>query len=226
MFSGDSAPRTYSYHNFLATVPIPACYICPLLTGLTLAVLYPIWPQTRSRLEEADRMSRLVGGRPIYPYTWYAYHERHTDFLSPTDLLGSLGQAAARRPAGVIIWGGSDSVNGTRDCRRLRDFVEHRLGPFVQWLRNRTDAALDELHRRLVESSESFYAQVALLSKQGVFGRWPVNGWADDQEETEEEKRAALEEIARELGPEELMIGDPKQVRYEEEEEVHQLLNM
>ncbi|XP_043228445.1 hyaluronidase A-like [Amphibalanus amphitrite] len=183
---------------------------------------YTAWEktmETRSRLEEADRMSRLVGGRPVFPYTWYAYHERHTDFLSPADLLGSLGQAAARRPAGVIIWGGSDGLNSTRLCLRLRDYVEHRLGPFVRWLRSLTDAQLDQLHRHLVESPESFYSQVALLSKQGVFGRWPVNGWDADLEQTEEMKRAVLQEIARELGPDELLIGDPKQVRYEEEEE-------
>ena len=164
-------------------------------------------------------MSRLVGGRPIFPYTWYAYHERHTDFLSPADLLGSLGQAAARQPAGIIIWGGSDSVNGTQPCLRLRDYVEHRLGPFVQWLRHLTDSDLADLHRHLVASPESFYSQVALLSRRGVFGRWPVNGWAVDHEETEEMKRAHLQEIANDLGPEELMIGDPKQVRYEEEDE-------
>ena len=39
--------------------------------------------ETRSQLEEADRMSRLVGGRPIHSHTWYACHERHTHFLAP-----------------------------------------------------------------------------------------------------------------------------------------------
>ena len=75
-------------------------------------------------------------------------------------------------------------MNGIQDCRRLSD---------------RTDAGLNELHRRLVVSPESFYSQVALLSRRSLFGLWLMNGWASDMEHTE--KRVALDKISREIGP-------------------------
>ncbi|XP_037090479.1 hyaluronidase-like [Pollicipes pollicipes] len=169
--SADNDRSQWIYNNSVALYP--SVYL--------LKHNYTSWDknvQTRVILEETDRLATKAGGRPVYPYTWFGYHEVVNDYLSPGDLLATIGQVVTRQPAGLIIWGGSSNVNSSRLCRQLRDYVTFRLGPFIRWMLSRTERQLQTLARRLAAGPETFNAQVALLERQGVFGSWPVTAEA------------------------------------------------
>ncbi|XP_037088882.1 hyaluronidase-like, partial [Pollicipes pollicipes] len=136
--SADNDRSQWIYNNSVALYP--SVYL--------LKHNYTSWDknvQTRVILEETDRLATKAGGRPVYPYTWFGYHEVVNDYLSPGDLLATIGQVVTRQPAGLIIWGGSSNVNSSRLCRQLRDYVTFRLGPFIRWMLSRTERQLRTL---------------------------------------------------------------------------------
>ncbi|XP_022190087.1 hyaluronidase B isoform X2 [Nilaparvata lugens] len=90
------------------------------------------------RMEEAYRLSHKGKFKPVFPYTWYKYHDVNR-FLSREDLINSLEIPKKKGSNGVIIWGATNDVNTKEKCLALLDYVDRILGPTVKIVKQRLE---------------------------------------------------------------------------------------
>ncbi|KAI3356797.1 hypothetical protein L3Q82_003454 [Scortum barcoo] len=84
-----------------------------------------------SQIKEALRVSSLTGTAfdlPVFPLVKSVYTSTNT-FLSPADLVSTIGESAAMGTAGVVIWERSETKT-ERECQDLAEFVHKILGPY------------------------------------------------------------------------------------------------
>lgn len=96
-------------------------------------------PSTRrlhaaAALEEADRVRQKVNSTaPVLPYVWYRYHDDPA-FLSPVDVVNTLGIARLWGTGGAVVWGASKDMATREQCLALKNYAEGQLGPLVRYL--------------------------------------------------------------------------------------------
>uniref|UniRef100_T1JL26 Hyaluronidase n=1 Tax=Strigamia maritima TaxID=126957 RepID=T1JL26_STRMM len=71
---------------------------------------------------------------PIYPYTSIHYRDS-TTFMSVEDILITIGQAAALRLPGVIMWGAYANFNSEGKCTTFSNYVHSIFGPTLNKIR-------------------------------------------------------------------------------------------
>ncbi|KAF7249651.1 Hyaluronidase-1 [Varanus komodoensis] len=86
-----------------------------------------------AKLGEALRVAELpsiqhslpvfVYARPFYTYTLKE--------LTQTDLVYTIGQAAAMGAHGIVLWGESDYSRNRTNCLKIQDYLINTLGPYI-----------------------------------------------------------------------------------------------
>lgn len=85
------------------------------------------------QLKEAERVKQAYGRQylPIFAYTRYKYAETGC-FYDEMDLNNTIRQVADAGLNGVALWDSSASFRNATDCKRLKDYTDSTLGPFVR----------------------------------------------------------------------------------------------
>ncbi|XP_070594775.1 hyaluronidase-1-like isoform X2 [Erythrolamprus reginae] len=87
----------------------------------------------RAKVDEALRVAELpsvqhslpvfVYARPFYTYTLKE--------LSQTDLVYTIGQAAAMGAHGIVLWGDSEFSRNRSNCLKVHKYLKNTLGPYI-----------------------------------------------------------------------------------------------
>ncbi|XP_074861983.1 hyaluronidase-4-like [Carettochelys insculpta] len=87
----------------------------------------------RAKLREALRVAQLPSANyslPVFAYArpFYSYSLRE---LSQTDLVHTIGQAAALGAHGIVLWGGVEYSRNQPICVKIQKYLTSTLGPYV-----------------------------------------------------------------------------------------------
>nr|XP_015822980.2 glyco_hydro_56 domain-containing protein [Nothobranchius furzeri] len=131
-YTGQCNPAETALNDELAWLWKRSTALYPLLT---LEKLQSGTPTARlcssGQLKEALRVAsqpRAEFDLPVFPLVKTVYLSTRT-FLSPADLVNTIGESAAMGGAGVIIWDKSETKT-ERECQDLAEFVRKVLGPY------------------------------------------------------------------------------------------------
>lgn len=86
--------------------------------------------QVQGRIDETLRL-RKNKSTPIYPYFWYSYHEVQ-EFLTYDDLVATIGTVYKNGLDGIVIWGGTSEMDSYSKCKRLNNYLDTVLGPYIE----------------------------------------------------------------------------------------------
>lgn len=88
-----------------------------------------VWAKVAEALRVAELTSSqhslpvFVYARPFYTYTLKE--------LNQTDLVYTIGQAAAMGAHGIVLWGDADYSRNRTNCVKIRDYLMSTLGPYI-----------------------------------------------------------------------------------------------
>lgn len=89
---------------------------------------------TLGRILESQRLNEmLIKPTAIFTYCWYRYHEV-VEFITPEDIMNTIGLSKERKVDGSVIWGGSYDLDTEEKCLQFQEYVDNVFGPLVKFI--------------------------------------------------------------------------------------------
>ncbi|XP_045892299.1 LOW QUALITY PROTEIN: hyaluronidase-5-like [Micropterus dolomieu] len=112
-----------------STAIFPSIYLELVLRDSRQARLF-----VRHRIQEAMRVSMLPNNSysiPVYAYIRPVYKDSTNDYMSESDLVNTIGEAAALGAAGVVSWGDMNVTDTEDSCFDARRHLLQVMNPYI-----------------------------------------------------------------------------------------------